>query len=245
MSKQFLNLQDMESRARQKILVAVAGGSGTRMGTEIPKQFLEIGGKAILRLSIEKFIAAVPGIKVITVLPEAHVPRWKEYCIRTSFICPQTIVKGGLTRFHSVKNALGTIPDGALVAIHDGVRPLLSCDMVARMFEAAETEPAVIPVLPCVDTMKALRKNPESGKLEPVDGMNVDRSLLYAVQTPQIFHSEILKEAYSQPYDTAFTDDASVVAKKGMPLTYVEGERLNIKITAKDDLRLAEAILTV
>ena len=93
--------------------------------------------------------------------------------------------------------------------------------------------------------MKALRKNPESGKLEPVDGMNVDRSLLYAVQTPQIFHSEILKEAYSQPYDTAFTDDASVVAKKGMPLTYVEGERLNIKITAKDDLRLAEAILTV
>ena len=216
MSKQFLNLQDMESRARQKILVAVAGGSGTRMGTEIPKQFLEIGGKAILRLSIEKFIAAVPGIKVITVLPEAHIPRWK-----------------------------GTIPDGAVVAIHDGVRPLLSCDMVARMFEAAETEPAVIPVLPCVDTMKALRKNPESGKLEPVDGMNVDRSLLYAVQTPQIFHSEILKEAYSQPYDTAFTDDASVVAKKGMPLTYVEGERLNIKITAKDDLRLAEAILTV
>ena len=226
----------------------MAGGSGVRMGSSLPKQFLDLGGRSVLHVTIEKFVAAEPDIKVVTVLPEMHIPLWKEYCLRRNVAVPQYVVSGGISRFHSVRNGLSKVPDGAIVAIHDGVRPLLSEDMIGRMFAMADDVPALIPVIPSTDTIRALEKTvlPDgSVSFVPVPGASPDRNLLFRVQTPQIFHSEILKEAYSQPYDTAFTDDASVVAKKGMPLTYVEGERLNIKITAKDDLRLAEAILTV
>ena len=228
---------------RKKFVIVMAAGSGTRMGAEVPKQFIEIDGKAILQMTIEVFQQACPDINVVTVLPEAHMAYWRSYCLERNFICPQILVKGGITRFHSVRNALSRIPDGAVVAVHDGVRPLVSPELVRCMFGKAESEPAVIPVLPCVDTMKVLEKKGDT--LVSVPGASVDRSVLFGAQTPQIFHSEVIKEAYSLPYDTAFTDDASVVEKYGKNLSYVMGERFNIKLTTQEDLVLARAILSL
>ena len=228
---------------RKKYVIIMAAGSGTRMGAGRPKQFLELEGKAILQKTIEVFLNACPGISVITVLPQDFMGYWREYCLENNFVCPQILVPGGITRFHSVRNALDRVPEGALVAVHDGVRPLLSEGLVRDMFEKAEEVPALIPVTPCVDTMKVLEN--KDGELVAVPGAKADRSVLYGAQTPQIFHSEILKEAYAMPYDTSFTDDASVVEKYGKSLFYVVGERLNIKITTQDDLLLARAILSV
>lgn len=228
---------------RKKYLIVMAAGSGTRMGVDMPKQFIELEGKAILRRTIEVFQEAYPDINVITVLPEAHIGYWRNYCIEHNFVCPQVIVKGGITRFHSVKNALAKVPEGAVVAVHDGVRPLVSAALIKRMFDMCETTEALIPVIPCVDTMKMLEKKGE--ELVSVPGAVVDRSVLYGAQTPQVFHSEILKDAYQLPYDTAFTDDASVVEKNGKNLSYTMGERFNIKITTQDDLVLAKAIISL
>jgi 2-C-methyl-D-erythritol 4-phosphate cytidylyltransferase len=228
---------------RKKYVIIMAAGSGTRMGAGRPKQFLELEGKAILQKTMEVFLNACPGISVITVLPQDFMGYWREYCLENNFVCPQILVPGGITRFHSVRNALDRVPEGALVAVHDGVRPLLSEGLVRDMFEKAEGVPALIPVTPCVDTMKVLEN--KDGELVAVPGAKADRSVLYGAQTPQIFHSEILKEAYAMPYDTSFTDDASVVEKYGKSLSYVVGERLNIKITTQDDLLLARAILSV
>ena len=221
----------------------MAAGSGSRMGAELPKQFLELDGKAILHKTIELFRDAVPGVRVITVLPEAYIDHWKDYCIRRNFTCPQVLVKGGITRFHSVKNALERVPDGALVAVHDGVRPLVTEKFLREIFAAAEDVNGLIPVLPCIDTMKVLKS--ENEVLKSVSGVEADRSVLYGAQTPQIFRSELLKQAYQQPFSPAFTDDASVMEKNGKSLSYVIGERLNIKITTQEDLILARAIYSL
>ena len=229
--------------SRKKYAIIMAAGSGTRMGAELPKQFIELEGKAILQMTIEVFLKACPGVNIITVLPESHMEYWRQYCLDRNFICPQALVKGGITRFHSVRNALEKVPSGAVVAVHDAVRPLVTEAFVKTMFEKAETTPALIPVLPCVDTMKVL--NRKGDELVTAPGQSVDRSVLFGAQTPQIFHSEILKQAYDQAYDTAFTDDASVVDKYGKNLSYLIGERFNIKITTKDDIVLANAILSL
>ena len=226
---------------RKKYLIVTAGGTGTRMGGSVPKQFLELEDKPILRMTLEKFLEAVPDVHVITVLPEAHISTWRQYCQKSSFACPQRLVKGGFTRFHSVKNALEYVPDGVLVAVQDGVRPLLSVGKIRELFAAAERVPALIPVLPVTDTLKVLGKD-AAGNLRST-GETIDRSRIWGAQTPQIFHSEDLKVAYSQGYDTLFTDDASVAEKYGIPLTFAEGERNNIKLTTPEDLSLAEAIL--
>ena len=226
----------------------MAAGSGTRMGAQLPKQFLELDGKVILRRTIEVFLEACPDVSVITVLPKQYLDYWKDYCYKNNFICPQVLVPGGITRFHSVKNALKKVPSGALVAVHDGVRPLVTVQMVREMYEKAESTLALIPVIPCVDTMKVLEKKvcgDGSETLSAIEGQTVDRSVLYGAQTPQIFHSELLKDAYNQAFDTAFTDDASVVEKHGKSLSFVIGERLNIKITTAEDLTLAEAVLKI
>ena len=228
---------------RDKYVIIMAAGSGSRMGAELPKQFLQMNGKAILQNTIEVFLNAVPGIKVITVLPEDYIEYWKKYCLGMNFTCTQVLVKGGITRFHSVKNALAKVPDGALVAVHDGVRPLVTSSFLAEMFAKAEVVEGLIPVLPCVDTMKVLSNN--GGVLESVPGVEANRSVLYGAQTPQIFHSEILKKAYLQPFSESFTDDASVMEKYGKSLSYVIGERLNIKITTQEDLILARAIYSI
>ncbi len=229
--------------SRERYVVIMAAGSGSRMGAELPKQFLELEGKSILQRTIEAFLEAVPGVKVVTVLPEDYVGYWKDLCLEKNFICPQLLVKGGFTRFHSVRNALAKVPDGALVAIHDGVRPLVTPQFLRELFEQAENADGVIPVLSCIDTMKVLEKT--SLGLRSVPGASADRSVLYGAQTPQIFRSELLKEAYGQPFDERFTDDASVMEKYGKSLSYVTGERLNIKITTQEDLVLARAIYSL
>lgn len=228
---------------RKKYVIIMAAGSGTRMGGEKPKQFLELEGKAILHKTIEVFLQACPDINVITVLSSDYLGYWREYCLERNFICPQILVSGGITRFHSVRNALAKVPEGAIVAVHDGVRPLVTEGLVKTLFERAEEVPALIPVIPCIDTMKVLEKRGEG--LVAVPGAVADRSVLFGAQTPQMFHSEIIKKAYSMAYDTSFTDDASVVEKYGKSLSYVVGERLNIKITTQEDLVLAKAILSV
>ena len=228
---------------RKKYLVVTAGGSGVRMGSALPKQFLELGGRAVLQRTIERFLEACPDIKVITVLPEAHMGWWRLYCRDRNFLCPQRLVPGGFTRFHSVKNALAFVPDGAVVAVHDAVRPLLTPALIQSMFERMDTVRALIPVVPSVDTLAVLDKDPD-GTLRD-SGEEVDRSRIFGAQTPQIFRSEDLKAAYGQGFDPAFTDDASVVRRYGVPLSYVAGERNNIKLTTPEDLALAEAILQI
>ena len=226
---------------RKKYLVVTAGGTGTRMGAAVPKQFLELDGVPILRRTIEVFLKAVPDIQVITVLPEGHVAYWRQYCLQANFVCPQRLVKGGFTRFHSVKNALAYVPDGALVAVQDGVRPLISASCIKRLFEEAASVEALIPVMPVTDTLKVLDKD-KTGKLVS-SGEKADRSRFFGAQTPQIFWSERLKEAYTQGYDTLFTDDASVAERFGIPLSFTEGEKYNIKITTPEDLALAGKLL--
>ena len=225
---------------RKKYVIVMAAGSGTRMGADMPKQFIELGGKAILQMTIERFLEACPDVSVIIVLPEAHIPYWRNYCLERSFTCPQILVKGGMTRFHSVRNALDRIPDGAIVGVHDGVRPLITPALVSRLYSLAGEQDGVVPVTPCIETLKVLSE--KDGVLETVPGASADRSVLFGAQTPQVFRSEVLKDAYRQAYDTSFTDDASVVEKNGKSLSYVIGERLNIKITTQEDLLLARAV---
>ncbi|MBR1871994.1 MAG: 2-C-methyl-D-erythritol 4-phosphate cytidylyltransferase [Bacteroidales bacterium] len=225
-------------------LIVTAAGSGTRMGAAVPKQFLFLEGKAILQRTIERFVEAVPGVKVVTVLPKEHIPYWKKYCLERSFTIPQVIVAGGITRFHSVRNALERVPDGAVVAVHDGVRPFVSAALVRSMAETMQSCRALVPVLPSTDTLKALSAGPD-GVLATIPGRVLDRSEVYGAQTPQMFLSEELKAAYSQAFDTSFTDDASVAERCGIPLSWCEGERLNIKITRPEDLLLARAILSL
>ena len=227
----------------------MAAGSGVRMGASVPKQFLDLGGVPILRRTIETFVKAVPDIKVIIVLPKDHISFWKEYCVSSDFTCPQTLVMGGFTRFHSVRNALEKVPEGTIVAIHDGVRPLVSTKMIQDMFARMESGEArsLIPVVPSVDTLKVLDKvKDEEGTVSLVsaEGESVDRSRIFGAQTPQMFLSEDIKEAYSQPFDTAFTDDASVAMKKRIPLSFCEGERYNFKLTSPEDLDLARLIIS-
>ena len=229
---------------RKRYVIMMAAGSGTRMGAGMPKQFLDMDGKAVLQRTIEVFLEACPGISVVTVLPEDFIDYWKEYCLKHNFICPQILVKGGITRFHSVRNALARIPDGAIAAVQDGVRPLITPAKVRELFEFAEDKVGVVPVIPCVDTMKVLRPS-ELKDVWEAAGEEADRSVLFGAQTPQVFQSEVLKAAYSQAYDPAFTDDASVVTRYGKSLSYVTGERLNIKITTPEDLIMAKAIVAL
>ena len=229
-----------------KILIAMAAGSGTRMGSATPKQFLDLGGKPVLRRTIETFVSAIPDIKVITVLPKEHISFWKEYCLSSEFTCPQLLVSGGITRFHSVRNALERVPDGAIVAIHDGVRPLVSTGLIREMFSKMEGGRlhALIPVVPSVDTLKVLDtvQSDLGEKILKDSGEGIDRSRVFGAQTPQMFLSEDIKDAYSQAFDTSFTDDASVVSKKGIPLSFCAGERYNFKLTSPEDLSLARMI---
>lgn len=217
---------------RKIYIVIVAGGSGTRMGTDIPKQFIELEGVPVLQRTMEKFISALPEARIITVLPPNCVQLWKDLCVAHALDCPQIIVAGGITRFHSVQNALKKVPDGTLVFIHDGVRPLVSVELIKRMEEMMQTERALVPVVPAINT------------LIYDDGTALDRQKIKAVQTPQVFFSEDIKEAYSQAYDTSFTDDSSVARRHGVPITLVQGERFNIKITTAEDLILAKAVLS-
>lgn len=221
--------------------IFVAGGHGTRMGTELPKQFLDLCGRPVLQQTIRRFLEACPEMRIVIVLPKEHFPTWKHLCTETGFDYPQILVEGGITRFHSVKAALAKIPDGATVLIHDAVRPLVSIDLIRSIIGKAQECDAVIPVVPVTDTLKSISVLGD-GTLAASGLPDPDRAGIFAAQTPQAFRSEIIKGAYSQGFDTSFTDDASVARKKGIPLTYIPGERYNIKLTTPQDMVVAEKL---
>lgn len=218
-------------------VIIVAGGKGLRMGTDIPKQFLPIGGKPVLMRTIERFREYRRDLSIILVLPEAQQAYWKELCTEYGFDIPHRLANGGSTRFESSKNGIAAIPKGeeGFVAIHDGVRPFVSTDTIARCFEAVEESYAVIPVMPVTDTLRYIDR--QGG------GKNVLRSDYRTVQTPQVFDLALLRRAFGQPYQDSFTDDASVVESLGCPVAMVEGNRENIKITTPFDIAVAETLL--
>lgn len=219
--------------------IIVAGGKGLRMGGDIPKQFLPISGQPVLMRTMHRFheaLADVCGTSIILVLPRDQQDYWQRLCKEYDFCLPHQIASGGETRFHSVQNGLQLIPDDeqGVVGVHDGVRPFVSCDVIRRLYDAARTEGAAVPVVPVVETIRQL--------LPEGDSQTVDRSLYRLVQTPQVFRVGLLKESYRQPYREEFTDDASVVEAAGHHITLVEGNRENIKLTTPADLRYAEAL---
>jgi len=218
----------------KKFAIIVAGGSGSRMGTEIPKQFLEISGKPILMHTIQIFYNYDPEIDIILVLPEVQQKFWTELCIQNLFSLRHRITSGGETRFHSVRNGLKQIEGSGIVFIHDGARPLVSLETLKRCFETAVNCGNAIPVLPASESLR---------KQEGNQNISVDRSLFFSVQTPQTFQTEQIREAFRQNYDSEFTDDASVAEKAGFQIFMVEGNRENIKITTSTDLIVAEAFL--
>lgn len=223
---------------RKKYVIFTAGGSGTRMKSAEPKQFLLLDGLPVLHRSILAFVDACPDVKVVTVLPREHISLWEDLCTKYPLDVPQRIVEGGITRFHSVKNALAKVPDGVVVAVHDGVRPLVSGALIKEMFSQMRSCRALIPVLPVTDTLKSLRRNSD-GRIVATGDPDPDRSRVFGAQTPQMFLSEELRAAYELPYDLSYTDDASVAARYGIPLSYIDGERNNIKLTTPEDMELA------
>lgn len=214
------------------------------MGSELPKQMLELLGKPVLRRTVELFMDQPFKVGIIISINPSIKDMWLEYCRSNNFVFPHILITGGLTRFHSVKKAMKYLPDGALVAVHDGVRPLMKKEHVSAVFDIAEDYPAVVPVLPVADSMRVLPDgNADAGNLF-AGAVTVDRSRYRLVQTPQIFHTEVLKKAYATAYDPEFTDDASVVEKCGVPLHFCAGSRFNIKLTAPEDMELARAVLS-
>ena len=217
-------------------IIIVAGGKGLRMGSDIPKQFLPIGGKPVLMRTIERFREYAKDLQIILVLPKAQQDYWQKLCEKYDFDIDYQLADGGETRFHSVQHGLALIPDNAegVVGVHDGVRPFPSIEVIRNCYETARTAKAVIPVIPVVETVRHLQGNTSE---------TVPRNDYRLVQTPQTFDIQLLKAANRQPYRDDFTDDASVVESYGHSITLVEGNRENIKITTPYDLKIAEAIL--
>jgi len=213
--------------------IIVAGGTGSRMQTDVPKQFLELCGKPVLMHSIMAFADACEDIQVIVVLPSSQIAYWQELCSRHGFTLPHTIVEGGSTRFHSVKNGLSLLPDEGLVAIHDGVRPLVSRQTITGCFREATSYGCAVPVASVMDSVR---------EVSGLTSRMLDRSALRLIQTPQVFDITLLKKAYEQEYTPAFTDDASVFEKAGHTIRLTEGNVENIKITTPNDLVVAEAL---
>lgn len=216
-----------------KYILIVAGGKGLRMGGDIPKQFLPIGGKPVLMRTMEAFHSYDSSIHIILVLPVSQQAYWKELCETYHFALSHRIADGGETRFHSVKNGLELVDKEGLVGVHDGVRPFVSQEVIARCFSEAETKKAVIPVIGVVETVRHLTG--EGSETVPRDQYKL-------VQTPQVFEVSLLKKAYDQSFTADFTDDASVVEAMGEKIWLVEGNRENIKLTTPFDLKLAEVL---
>lgn len=217
-------------------IIIVAGGKGLRMGGEIPKQFLPIGGRPILMRTLERFRAYSQTLQIILVLPKDQHDYWLQLCREYDFQVDYQMTDGGATRFHSVQCGLALIPDDAVgvVGVHDGVRPFPSIEVIRNCYETARTKKAVIPVIPVVETVRHLSAD---------HSQTVPRNDYRLVQTPQTFDIQLLKAANRQPYDDNFTDDASVVESYGHDITLVEGNRENIKITTPYDLKIAAVLI--
>ncbi|MBN9302319.1 MULTISPECIES: 2-C-methyl-D-erythritol 4-phosphate cytidylyltransferase [Dysgonomonas] len=218
----------------KKNVIIVAGGKGLRMGNDLPKQFIPIGGKPVLMRTIEAFYRFDQDINIILVLPVSHQDYWKSLCEEYNFSIEHLIANGGETRFHSVKNGLALVTDG-LVGVQDGVRPFGSVEMIKRCFDAAREYPAVIPVIDSTDSLREVVDEDKS--------RIVDRSKIRLVQTPQVFDVNVLKKAYQTDFKETFTDDASVVEAMGVNVHLVKGEVTNIKITTPLDLKIGELII--
>ena len=224
----------MSSTSKHTILI-VAGGRGTRMGGPQPKQFLELAGRPVLMHTLEAFDRWDASARLIVVLPEDQIETWKRLCEAHVFGRIHRVVAGGETRFHSVRNGLDAVASDGLIAVHDGVRPLVAPSVIAACFAAAADGGAAVPVVPVVESVREVDAD---GGSRPVD-----RTRLRVVQTPQVFRADVLRAAYCLPYDPRFTDDASVVEASGVAVRLVPGNRENIKLTTPMDLLLAEQLM--
>jgi 2-C-methyl-D-erythritol 4-phosphate cytidylyltransferase len=216
-------------------VIIVAGGSGSRMKSAVPKQFLEIGGVPVLMRTISRFYQYNNAINIILVLPESDIATWQNLCQKHSFRIPIQVTKGGTTRFESVKNGLALIDnDDAVVAVHDGVRPFVSLEVIANSFNQAATYGNAVVAVALKDSIRRVERD---------QSIALNRNDFKLVQTPQVFRVDIIKKAYSVTEGTDFTDDASVVEAAGITIKLVEGSYENIKITTPEDLFIAEALL--
>lgn len=204
------------------------------MGSETPKQFMLLKGEPVLFHTMRAFHSFDPSVRMIIVLSEEHHQKWKDLCEEHVIYAPHEVVAGGAERYHSVKAGLEQLTEEGIVAIHDGVRPILSRELLQRCFDEAEEHSSAIPVVPLSSSIREIQK----------DGSRaIDRSQLRMVQTPQCFKVQILRKAFDQPYDEAFTDEATLVERSGVKVHLVEGEEQNLKITTPLDLRMAEGLL--
>ncbi|MEA1898077.1 MAG: 2-C-methyl-D-erythritol 4-phosphate cytidylyltransferase [Bacteroidota bacterium] len=217
-------------RQTEKYCIIVAGGKGTRMASKVPKQLLLLSGKPVLFWSILAFQSYDPSINIILVLPEEYISGWNKISKKYNLPGSIKIVLRGESRYHSVKNAVKKLPDNGLVAIHDGVRPLVCQKLIRRCFDLADEKGNAIPYIPIQDTMRQL-----------VDSKNisVDRNKYVRIQTPQVMDIKILKKAFSQPWHKDFTDESRMLESIGVPIFLIEGDEKNIKITKQNDLQLA------
>ena len=215
----------------KKVAIIVAGGKGIRMNAKIPKQFLMLNQSPILMHTLKKFDHFK---KIILVLPESQINYWKNLCKKHEFTIPHTIIIGGKTRFQSVQNALMKIDNESVVAIHDGVRPLVSKKLIDKLISKAKNGVGTIPVILIKDSVRKIKS----------DGISsfVNRTDLYKVQTPQCFISKEIKNAYSQKFKQEFTDDSVVFESNGGEINALIGEEKNIKITTKNDLKIAKSL---
>ncbi len=213
-----------------KTVIIVAGGSGKRMGTMVPKQFLELKGIPVLMRTIRKFREYDASIEIILVLPLDEVSYWNKICIEHNFDVRHKIAMGGETRYHSVRNGLYEVKAGSITAIHDGVRPLVSVETIHNCFKVAEEKGNAIPY---VNPVESVRASTGTGS------RSISREDVMMVQTPQVFQWEQLENAYEQPYSVEFTDDAAVVESYGFRINMVKGNEENIKITTPIDFSLA------
>lgn len=213
----------------------VAGGKGTRIKSKVPKQFLDLDGLPILMHTINAFYKYSPAIKMVLVLPEDDFPLWEELCLLHDYHKPLILEKGGETRFQSVKKGLAKIETDGLVAIHDGVRPLVSDDIIGASFRLAAVHGSAVAAVRLKESLRMTDQDNTKA---------VDRSKFRLIQTPQTFSVELIKKAYELKEDASLTDDASVAEKAGHTISLFEGSYENIKITTSEDLVIAEALLT-
>jgi 2-C-methyl-D-erythritol 4-phosphate cytidylyltransferase len=216
--------------------IIVAGGSGSRMQSDVPKQFMQLNGRPVLMHTIEAFHFSASAPEMILVLNEVFHQDWKDLCAEYKFTIPHQLVQGGEQRFHSVKNGLKSITKPAIVAIHDAVRPCISHEIIDSAYrQAEESGNAVV----AVKSRDSIRQSTKTGTV------SVNRDEIYLIQTPQVFRSEILNKAYEQEYRSEFTDDASVVESSGEEIRLIEGDTRNLKITYPEDILLAQTYLSL
>lgn len=220
--------------AENQAVIIVAGGSGTRMQTSVPKQFILLAGDPILMHTIRQFYAYNPAIEIVVVLPEKEIQTWAALCKKHSFNIKHTVVAGGATRFQSVKNGLAAVKNSGVIAVHDGVRPFVPVSGIAEAFKVAQEKGNAVTAVALKDSIR---------KLTGETNEAVDRSLFRLIQTPQCFRADLLRKAYQFEEETSFTDDASVVEKTGEKINLVAGSYQNIKITTPEDLLWAEILL--